>query len=1349
MSELADRIANLSPEKKRLLAERLLSRRTSSDAAVHVLPRRSQEGPAPLSFAQQRLWFLAQFERNSSAYHIPLVLRLKRDLDVAALEAALTEISTRHEALRTVFSEIEGEPRQRLLPSEPVSLPCIDLSATPDGERRAAAERVAKEQAREPFELSEGPVVRFALLRLAEDEHWLLATFHHIVADGWSLGVFQDELLASYAARAQGEASALPELAVQYADYAVWQRNVLGEEALANKLDYWRQRLEGAPSLLELPTDRPRPATQSHRGTHYRAVMPSALGKRVQSLATSHDATLFMVLLAAVNVLLSRYSGQKDICVGSPIAGRTRTELEKLIGVFINTLVLRTDLSGEPSFLELLQRVREATLGAFSHQEVPFEKLVEELQPERALSHSPLFQVMLVLQNAPAPTTKLDDIEVERTFFDIGTAMFDLTFFVVAHEKGLGFSVEYSTDLFDEATIARMMSQLETLLESIVEAPERRISELQMLPQAERDQLLVEWNATASDYPREACVHELIAAQAERTPDKVAVSFGEASLSYAELEERSNRLARYLTTMGVGEESRVGVYLERSLEMVVALVGVLKAGGAYVPLDPSFPRQRLQFMMRDADVAVVLSQTELTASMPEHDATVLEMDGEWPTIARESAAAVTSPARADTLAYVIYTSGSTGAPKGVQIEHRALVNFLCSMQREPGLVLEDRLLAVTTLSFDIAGLELYLPLITGGTVIVASREETSDGRRLAELIHSSRATVMQATPATWRMLLDSGWKGERRLKVLCGGERLARELADELVERCETLWNVYGPTETTIWSTVQHMEAGAGPVLVGRPIANTTVYLLDAHAHPVPTGVAGELWIGGEGLARGYLDRDELTAERFVPDPFADSDGARMYRTGDLARYRPNGELEVLGRLDHQVKARGFRIELGEIESVLATHPEIRQVVVVAREDAPGDPRLVAYFAAESNSPSVSELRAHLQQKLPDYMVPSAFVALDALPLTPNGKVDTNALPAPDETRPELDHHYVAPRNSLELQLAAIWQDVLGVERVGVHDNFFELGGHSLMAVRLFAKIEDLLGSHLPLATLFRASTIAQLTRAMHEADDSPSWSCLVPIQPGDGRPPLFCIHAEGGEVLFYRDFARLLGPEQPVYGIQATGLDGTEPPLETIEEMATHYISELRRIQPEGPYFLGGHCYGGVIMYEMVQQLHRTGERVALAAMMDSSAPLINQTLTDKLRYGLEALARSPLDLLRHVVVEEIGARLRWRRRPDPSARDTTPASETHARVGKGIENAYLTYQPQPYPGSIIYFMNSERARLGHVKWRELVDELEMHIFPGTPNTTFISPSVEVLAAKVRACLQATAPVRDEAVPS
>jgi amino acid adenylation domain-containing protein len=1346
MSELSDRIANLSPEKKRLLAERLLSRRTPHHGDSGILARRAHDGPAPLSFAQQRLWFLAQFERDSFAYHISLALRLRGELDVDALERALTEVCSRHESLRTVFTEVDGEPSQRVLSSQPVALLRVDLSSTPPGEKLVTAERAAKEEAHRPFDLSTGPVARFALLRLSEGEHWLLATFHHIVADGWSLGVFQDELLASYAARARGETPALAELAIQYADYAVWQRKLLSEDALASKLAYWRQRLDGAPSLLQLPTDRPRPSIQSYRGAHFRAVLPSALCKRVERLATNHDATLFMVLLAAVNVLLSRYSGQKDICVGSPIAGRTRTELEKLIGVFINTLVLRTDLSGEPTFLELLRRVREATLGAFANQEVPFEKLVEELHPKRALSHAPLFQVMLVLQNAPAPTTKLADVEVARTSFDLGTAMFDLTFFVVAHKEGLAFSIEYSADLFDEATIARMMSQLETLLESIVDTPEQPISELRVLPQAERDRLLVEWNSTTSEYPRDACVHEFITAQAERTPHKVAVSFGETSLSYAELDERSNRLARYLRTVGLGVESLVGLYLERSLEMVVALVAVLKAGGAYVPLDPSFPRQRLQFMMRDADVKVVLSQSALAPSMPEHEATVVELDGDWQTIARESAEAVESSARADTLAYVIYTSGSTGAPKGVQIEHRSLVNFLCSMQREPGLVSEDRLVAVTTLSFDIAGLELYLPLVTGATVILASREETSDGRRLAELIHSSHATVMQATPATWRMLLDSGWKGESQLKVLCGGERLPRELADELLERCETLWNVYGPTETTIWSSVQRMHHDTGPVLVGRPIANTTVYLLDEHAQPVPTGVAGELCIGGEGLARGYLHRDELTEERFVADPFA-GDGARMYRTGDLARYRANGELEVFGRLDHQVKVRGFRIELGEIESVLATKSELRQVVVVAREDIPGDLRLVAYYVAESNPPSIAELRAHLQQRLPDHMVPTAFVALDALPLTPNGKVDRNALPAPNESRPELEHHYVAPRNSLELQLAAIWQEVLGVERVGVHDNFFELGGHSLMGVRLFARIEDRLGMRLPLAILFRTSTIDELGSVIRGRDDSPpSWSCLVPIQPGDGRPPLFCVHAEGGEVLFYRDFARLLGPEQPVYGIQATGLDGTQPPLETIEEMARHYVTELRRVQPEGPYFLGGHCYGGVIMFEMVQQLHRAGQRVALAAMMDSSAPLINRTLTHKLRYGLEASWKSPLGLLRHIVFEEIGARLRWRRRPAHDAHDASPASATHARVGRAIEKAYWSYEPQPYPGRITYFMNSERAQIGHVKWRELVDEFELHVFPGTPDTTFLSPSVEVLAAKVRACLQAAAaPERDE----
>ena len=1348
MSKLADRIAALSPEQRRLLHRRLREQRSSGveSGSSMSIPRRGERDTAPVSYAQERFWFLSKFEPESSAYHIPLILGLGGVLNLDALTAALSRLRARHASLRTVFVEKDGEIRQRVLPSDPVQIPVIDLSMVAEEEKRNRAEDAARDIARRPFDLEESPA-RFELVRLSADEHWLVSVFHHIVADGWSIDVFQEELLATYAAAAEGRRVELPELPIQYTDFAEWQREQLQGERLKRKVAHWRDRLSGAPSMLDLPTDRPRPAIQSYRGTYVHTVVRRRLVERLERIGKHHDASVFMVLLASLNILLSRTTGQTDICIGSPIAARTRTEIERLMGVFINTLVLRTDLSGSPSFTELLLQVRRSTLEAFSHQDLPFEKLVEELSPTRALSHSPLFQVMLLMHAPPLPPTRMANLEVRGIFVDTGNTMFDLGFYVYDHEDGLGLTLQYATDLFDASTVARMAEQLKTLLASIANGPERSVSELDLLPEAERRTLVEDWNETAMALPQE-CVHAAIEAQATRTPNAIAVSMGSDALSYAELDMRSNRLARYLTKLGVRLETPVGVCVTRAPSMLVALLGVLKASGAYLPLDPSFPRERLSFMVRDAGARVIVTQASLRDAWREHEGLAcVSLDADAEAVGRESGAAVSSAAQPDSLAYVIYTSGSTGRPKGVQIEHSSLTNLLYSMLKEPGVAPEDRLLAVTTLSFDIAAPELFLPLLVGARVVVASREDASDGKRLAALMASEQVSVMQATPSTWRMLAESGWKGDARLKALCGGEALTRELADELLERTGSLWNVYGPTETTIWSTLERVEPGTDSITVGRPLGNTSVYLLDEHRQLVPMGAYGELCIGGAGVARGYQGRDSLAAERFItnpfgPDPIAVS-GSSVFRTGDIARYRPDGRLEVAGRIDHQVKIRGFRIELGEIESVLDTQAKIKQAVVVVREDTVADKRLVAYFVSNGDSiPSVTELREHLTKKLPDYMLPTAFVELDTFPLTLNGKVDRNELPAPEDSPSKAQSEYVAPRTPIEEKLAEIWKDLLGLDRVGAGDNFFELGGHSLMAVRLFNRIEERFGFRLPLATLFQSASLGELATAVGEATEA-SWSCLVPIQRGRRDiAPFFCIHAEGGEVLFYRDFARLLDAGQPVYGLQAQALDGRSPPLESIEEMASRYIAEIRQIQPAGPYYLGGHCYGGVIMFEMAQQLYRQHERVALMAMMDSSPARIHTTLADKLRYAAHALRRSPVALLKHIVTTEIGARLRFRALDARAGLGREPDGDlasSHARVGEAIARAYMMYVPEIYPGRITYFMNSERARLGHLKWRELAaGGLELHTFPGTPNTTFVSPSVEALADGVRASLVA-----------
>ncbi len=875
------------------------------------------------------------------------------------------------------------------------------------------------------------------------------------------------------------------------------------------QLNYWKQQLAGAPPVLELPTDRARLPVQSYRSAKQSFLLPKSLSKALQTLSQQEDVTLFMTLLAAFGTLLYRYSGQEDILIGSPISGRNSAEIEGLIGSFVNTLVIRTDVSGNPSFQELLQRVRAMATSAYANQDLPFEELVEQLQAERSpasrfaasLSYHPLFQVMFVLENTPKQTLDLSGLTITPSELDKVTSKLDLTLLMEETEQGFQGEWEYNAQLFDDATITRLNGHFHRLLEGIVADPNRSIAELPLLTVQEQ-QLLLAWNNTQANYPEQLCIHQLFEAQVEQTPDAVAVVFGNEQLTYKQLNQQANQLAHYLRQLGVKPDALVGICVERSLFMVVGLLAILKAGGAYVPLDPAYPQERLDYILSDAQVSVLLTDSSQKMSSPElssnkkvkedaisHKFQVVCIDTDWESIVTASTQNPAPYSTVEHLAYVIYTSGSTGKPKGVQIPHGAVVNFLTSMQRQPGLTPADIVIAVTTISFDIAALELYLPLITGARVHLVTREVASDGRLLSKQIAAGGATVMQATPATWRMLLAAGWGGVPGLKILCGGEALPSDLAQQLLATGAAIWNMYGPTETTIWSTV--FEVGATQlsqtsIPIGRPIANTQIYLLDSHLQPVPIGVPGELHIGGDGLARGYLNRPELTQEKFIRNPFSQEQGSRLYKTGDLARFLHDGNVEYVGRIDHQVKIRGFRIELGEIEVVLRQHPSVLQAVVIAREDVPGDKRLVAYVVVKQEHipASPSELRRFLKEQLLDYMVPTAFVFLDTLPLTPNGKIDRRALPAPDTSHFISDNNFVAPRNSTEEILAAIWAQVLGLERVGIHDNFFELGGHSLLATQVISRVRQALGVEMPIQLLFETPTIADLATAITQSQN-------------------------------------------------------------------------------------------------------------------------------------------------------------------------------------------------------------------------------------------------------------------------
>ncbi|MDF5728544.1 MAG: amino acid adenylation domain-containing protein [Rhizonema sp. PD38] len=1084
--------------------------------------KRVENAEIPLSFAQQRLWFLDQLESNSGLYNIPIGLRLVGTLNIAALEQSLEELIDRHEALRTNFVTVDGKPLQIIQTVTNWTVTVVDLQHLPLTEQKTAAQKLLEQQSIEPFDLADDALIRAILIVLSPTEQWLLVCMHHVVCDGWSIGVFVQELEALYNAYLEGKPSPLLPLPIQYADFALWQRQWLVGEVLQNQLSYWEKQLANAPTILPLPTDRPRPAVQTFNGSYHVFTLSVELTQRLLQLSQKLGCTLFMTLLAAYNILLYRYTGQEDILVGTPIAYRDHTEIERLIGFFVNTLVMRTEISGDRSFNELLSRIREMALSAYAHQDLPFEMLVEALQPERDLSHTPLFQVMFVLLNAPMSQLELTELSVSSLPIEITTAKFDLTLSMENTPGGLFGWWEYNTDLFDSSTIERMTGHFVTLLEAIVANPQERISQLPMLTASEQQQLLVEWNDTQVDYAFDKCIHQLFEDQVQRTPDAVAVVFENQQLTYHELNCRANQLAHYLRSLGVGADVLVGICVERSSEMVVGLLGILKAGGAYVPLDPEYPQERLRFILEDAQVSVLLSQHHLVEKLPECQAQLISLDTNWQMISqlpqenpislrvrqfrldgnRPSGSPVPhrdgnrqdggwshqdsnclTDVQASNLVYVIYTSGSTGQPKGVQISHKSVSNFLSAMQQCPGITKQDTLLAITTISFDIAALEIFLPITVGASMVIARRDVTLDGKELFDLLVKSKVTIMQATPATWRLLLDSNFQSSN-LKILCGGEALPWDIVNKLLARSSSMWNLYGPTETTIWSSVCQLESNESLISIGRPISNTQIYILDQNLQLVPIGVPGELYIGGVSLARGYLNRSELTQEKFIPNPFVggrgeteyqSSNSERLYKTGDLARYLADGNIEYLGRIDNQVKMRGFRIELGEIEAALSQHKDVQTSVVIVREDNESDKRLIGYIVTQpEQTPTISQVRSFLKSKLPEYMVPSTIVILESLPLTPNGKVNRRALPAP-EPNSELLEKYVAPRTPIEEILALIWQQVLKVELVGRHDNFFTLGGHSLLATQLVSRIRTNLVVEMPLRELFAAPTIAQL----------------------------------------------------------------------------------------------------------------------------------------------------------------------------------------------------------------------------------------------------------------------------------
>jgi amino acid adenylation domain-containing protein/FkbH-like protein len=1291
----------------------------------------------PLSFCQQRLWFLEQLNPANAVYNLPLIARLRGALDPLAFERALNAVIARHESLRTRFVNVNGKPAQIIDEEARVKLEVAELSVDALSERESALKRRIHGEVTRPFNLKE-QVIRVLILRLAEDEHVLVLTMHHIVSDEWSLDIFFRELGMFYEGFATAEKVELAELPVQYGDYAVWQHDWLKGEALEEQLSFWKEQLKGSPPALELATDLPR-----HRKAHslaggtVRRFLSKELEASLRNLAKREEATLFMVLLAAFKSLLYRYTQQEDIIVSSPMAGRNRLELEGLIGFFVNILPLRTDFSGNPSFKELLRQVRKVTLAACSHQDAPFEKIVEVLHPERSISEMPFAQVVFMLQNGsfermrwrtvlPGRGSSTEARFEEGSFLDIqfleaetDTSKFELSVSVRETSFGLAVRAEYNKGLFSEDRIERLLQHFETLLEGLCANPDLRISELPILNDSEKAQLLVEWNNTFSDFPRDNCIHELFEEQAQHRPDAIAAVFGGQSLSYREVNASANQLAHFLRQYHIEPNTPVGICIEPSVDMVVGMLGILKAGGAYVPLDPSYPSERLAFMLRDAQTAVIITQQKLLGCIPGDFANVVCLDADCELIARSASTSPPNRVTATDLAYVMYTSGSTGQPKGVKIRHRGVTRLVLDTNYVR-LESTDRIGQISNISFDAATFEIWGALLNGGQLIGITSDVAISPKEFARELKEREITTIFLTTALFTHVVNEVPDAFHCLRtVIFGGEVFDPNAVRAVLGHGppRRLVHAYGPTENTTFTSCHHIREladDATNVPIGRPISNTQVFILDSFLNPVPIGVPGELYVGGDGLADGYWNRADLTAEKFIPNPFIERSSSHgrhsrlLYRTGDLARYLPNGEIEFLGRTDEQVKIRGFRIELGEIEAALRGHPAIRGCAVAVIGEGASEKHLVAYFVARGEpKPGALDLRGFIKKKLPDYMVPSKFMAIESLPLTPNGKLDRKAFPDAGSVLNE-SASYQHPRDEIESMLAKIWEEVLDTHPIGIRDKFFELGGHSLLAVRLVSRIEEEFSRKLRVAAIFQAPTIEELAEVIRdEGNEAQSKSSIVEIQTRGERPPLFLVHGAGGGMFWgYANLSRNLGPSQPIYGFRSRALDG-KPEFSSIEEMAAQYVADLRRAQVDGPYYIGGYCFGGVVAYEMARQIVNRGQRVALLALLNCAPPNTRYT-----RISLNPLwcLRFLKNLLywagyfRELTSSQQREFARWKwHRLKQRLRGNSQNSNAHVDVGDLVDLSSFTeeerkiwedhirvlvkYRPEPYHGKVHLF--------------------------------------------------------------
>ncbi len=1316
-------------EARRQLLARMLSGRATSAAAVpEPIRPRDPARPVPLTAEQSQLWLHAQMAPEMPLYNESITIHRIGRYDHAAMERALSEIVRRHEIWRTAFLDVDGDLVQRVAEPFAITLPLIDISHLPEAERDAAAVRLATEDARAPIPFDRAPLFRARVVKLGAENHRLYLTLHHIIFDGVSIyRTLVPELAALVAAFEKGEPSPLPERTLQYADYAAWQRNQADPERLENQIAHWRTTLVEPLPRLELAGDRPRAATPSFAGSMEVFELGGALIDRLKEVARAERATLYMVLLAAYKAMLFRYTGDTDIIVGGVTDTRRRPELQPLMGYFLNTMALRSRPQGDTPFRAYLAEVKASVIGALGAGDVPFDRLVRALDIKRGSGTHPLFNTLFSIEPPVEPFPEGWDL----TQMDVvvGAAKYDLYLELDERPEGMAGRFLYSTELFDAATIRRLIDHWTRLLEGVAADPATTLARLPMLADHERRTLGEAWNDTARPLPHTSVV-DWFAERAAEMPDAAAIEQGEDRWSYADLAVRSDTIAARLLAEGVVPGSLVGLALPRSAWMVAAMLAVLKAGAAYLPLDPGFPPARLAMVAADAEPVLVLVEPDTAEALPAGSARLLRLERDWP--ARSFA---TPPIDGEALAYVLYTSGSTGRPKGVEIPHAALVNLLAAMQEEPGFASGETLLAVTTLSFDIAALELWLPLVSGGRIVLASREAAVDMAALADLIAAARPDVLQATPATWRGLIEAGWAGDPSLRALCGGEALSRALADQLLPRVGELWNMYGPTETTIWSTVARVVPGTGPVPIGRPIANTQVRIRDAAGNDLPVGAIGELLIGGRGVARGYRGRPDLTAERFVTH-----DGLRLYRTGDLARWRPDGVLECLGRTDHEEKIRGFRVAIEEVEGALAKLRGVSGAAVRAWPDASGERALAGYLVGTGDA---AEWREALARTLPDYMIPTRFVSLDALPLTPNGKVDRKALPEPGAAA---GRNAAPPATPDEERLAAIWRDVLKVDEVARSDDFFDLGGHSLLIARLLRRIEAQYGMRVPMAALFRAPRLADMAELIASGRklETPA---LAPIQPNGTATPI--VWLDGGST--FRPLAERLGPDQPFFGLSVDlVLEAAGGCPRNLDDAAELVLAAVREARPHGPYRIGGWCTSGIVAYTVAGRLRAAGEEVELLMLVDVFHPVKARRLgsarflASKLRFHISQSMHQPK-----------GKRWRYFRERLQGLSDLAALAGGREAVLQpalrtALDKIATLHKPARYDGDVVLFKPAEHPDVMNFveDWRAEIDGRFLSFtVPGGHRTMLEPPFVDVLAAKLRPLLeQAGAPERRQA---